>query len=348
MKTEEMTSSADITVLITTYNYGRFIEETIESVLAQDYTPERLQIVVVDDGSTDDTAERVKRYGSRVEYIRKANGGQASALNLGMAKARGKIIALLDADDLFLPGKLARVAAAFGENAELGMVYHRMQEWHMESDERRQWGDFFPVSGDARIDPEKFVRYVPQPTSCITFRRSALAELLPIPEEIRMLADCYLVALMPFRAPVLALEQELTVYRIHGRNQYATGEAGAPAEINAKRLRMWEVVIGAMRKWLAEHGYDRKQPAVRSLLDRWTLLLQREEFAIRAPGRLRFFRYLLQSYRYQLHRMSWRLRVINYCNALGALVVGYQNFGRLDQGRERLTSRVRNVFRGGD
>src|SRR6267154_2036180 len=218
-KAESLIPGTPINVLITTYNYGRFIEETIDSVLGQEFPQDQVQIVVVDDGSTDDTAERLKQYGSRIEYFRKANGGQASALNLGIAKARGKILALLDADDLFLAGKLAR-----------------------------EWRDFFAVSGNAREEPEKFVRYVPQPTSCITFRRSALEQLLPIPEEITMLADCYLVTLIPFQAPVLAVEEYLTVYRIHGRNQYTTGEPQVSTETSRKRLRMWQVVIGAMRK----------------------------------------------------------------------------------------------------
>src|SRR5229473_6986834 len=102
-----------VTVLITTYNYGRFIEEAIDSVFSQEYPPDKIQILVVDDGSTDDTSERIKKYGSRIEYFYKPNGGQASALNFGIAKARGEIVTLLDADDFFLPGKLARVVEAF-------------------------------------------------------------------------------------------------------------------------------------------------------------------------------------------------------------------------------------------
>src|SRR5258708_3106417 len=136
-KAERVIPGPPITVLITTYNYGGFIEETIDSVLGQEFPPDQVQIVVVDDGSTDDTAERLKKYGSRIEYFRKANGGQASALNLGIAKARGEILALLDADDLFLAGKLERGREEFERNPELGMVYHRMQEWHMDSRERR-------------------------------------------------------------------------------------------------------------------------------------------------------------------------------------------------------------------
>src|SRR5258706_16058937 len=99
-----------VTVLITTYNYGRFLEEAIESVVSQDYPQDRVQIVVVDDGSPDDTAEGVKRYESRIEHFYQANGGQASPLDLGMAKARGEIVALLDAGDLVRPGEVAPLA----------------------------------------------------------------------------------------------------------------------------------------------------------------------------------------------------------------------------------------------
>jgi len=320
-------STPVITVLIIAYNYGRFVEEAIDSVLAQDFPLDNVEIIVVDDGSTDDTAERVGKYGSKIQYFHKSNGGQASALNLGFAKARGEIVVLLDADDLFLPGKLARVAEAFRRDPALGMVYHRLREWHVQTDERGDW-DFFPVSGELHKEPDKFVRYVPQPTSCISFRRGALKGLLPIPEEIRMLADCYLVALIPFLAPVLAIPEFLAVYRIHGRNAYTTGEQQAPVEISKGRLRMWQVVIAAMRKWLAESGYTRKLAPVRAMQDHWTIILEREEFAVTPPGRMRGFRHLLQTYRYQFHRMSWRLVLVNYFNAAACLVVGYKRMQR--------------------
>ena len=93
-----------ISVLITTYNYGRFIEECIDSVLAQEYPSDKLEIIVVDDGSTDDTSERVQKYESKIHYIQKSNGGQASALNIGVANSHGEIICILDADDYFFPG----------------------------------------------------------------------------------------------------------------------------------------------------------------------------------------------------------------------------------------------------
>src|SRR5262249_10958278 len=98
-----------VTVLVDTYNYGQYIEDAIDSVLAQEFPPEQREILVVDDGSTDDTAERVRKYGDRIQFFCKPNGGQASALNFGIARAQGEIVALLDGDDYWLPGKLQRV-----------------------------------------------------------------------------------------------------------------------------------------------------------------------------------------------------------------------------------------------
>lgn len=316
-----------ITVLIIAYNYGRFIEEAIDSVLAQEFPADQMEILVVDDGSTDDTAERVRKYGARVEYLYKANGGQASALNLGMARARGEIVTFLDADDFFLPGKLRRVVEAFEGDRSLGMVYHRIQEWHERTGERRDW-DFVAVSGDMRKEPKKFEVYLTPPNLAISFRRSALKGLLPIPEEIRMLADCYLAALIPFVAPVLAMPEVLAIYRIHGSNAHYTSDREVPIETRKGKLRMWEIVIAAMKRWLEENDYTRKLAPVRALQDHWAIILEREEFAVTAPGRVRFFRYLLRCYRRQFPLMSWRLVLVNYFNAVASLVVGYKRMQR--------------------
>src|ERR1700682_5922471 len=135
-----------VTVLIDTFNYGHFIDEAIRSVLVQDFPAEQMEIIVVDDGSTDDTRTRVAEYGERVQYFYKPNGGQASAFNFGIARARGKDVALLDADDYWLPSKLSKVVKAFESGPGVSLVYHRFQEFRMESYEWRI-GDFNAVSG---------------------------------------------------------------------------------------------------------------------------------------------------------------------------------------------------------
>ena len=116
-------------VLIDTYNYGHYVEEAVASALAQDFPPGEREILVVDDGSTDDTAARLRKFGNAIRYLYKANGGQASAFNRGFQHARGEVVALLDADDVWLPDKLSRIREAFERNPDAGMAYHRMYWW---------------------------------------------------------------------------------------------------------------------------------------------------------------------------------------------------------------------------
>ena len=120
-----MSQSYAVSVVINTYNYGNYVGQAIESVLEQDFPASEREIIVIDDGSTDDTADRVTKYGREITYLRKQNGGQASAFNAGVAVARGAIICLLDADDYFYPKKLAEVSAIFSKLHNIGVVYNR-------------------------------------------------------------------------------------------------------------------------------------------------------------------------------------------------------------------------------
>ncbi|MBX3703129.1 MAG: glycosyltransferase family 2 protein, partial [Steroidobacteraceae bacterium] len=90
-----------VSVVIPTYNRAAYIRQAIDSVLQQTMTD--FEIIVVDDGSTDDTREVVAGYGERIRYLRTANGGPARARNAGMAEARGQYIAWLDSDDTYHP-----------------------------------------------------------------------------------------------------------------------------------------------------------------------------------------------------------------------------------------------------
>jgi Glycosyltransferases involved in cell wall biogenesis len=110
-----------ISVIIPTYNYGRFLREAIDSALAQSYTP--LEIIVVDDGSIDDTPQILAEYGDRIRAIRQDNQGVGAARNTGIAAARGEYLAFLDSDDLWHPRKLAAQIARFEADPSLGLVH---------------------------------------------------------------------------------------------------------------------------------------------------------------------------------------------------------------------------------
>src|SRR2546429_8134797 len=86
------------TVLIDTYNHGKFVEDAVSSVLAQDFPPEEREILVVDDGSTDDTEERLRKFGEKIRYLRKKNGGGGSSFYYSFAAERWVTRAELGAD----------------------------------------------------------------------------------------------------------------------------------------------------------------------------------------------------------------------------------------------------------
>jgi len=213
-------------VVIDNYNYGCFVEDAIDSVLNQRFPSEEVEIIVVDDGSTDDSFERVRQYGDRVVYIYKENGGQASAFNVGIARARGEFIALLDADDYWHPTKLREVFSELRRSETTDFVYH-----------------FMNVIGSARTVIDRYIfppplpireggareRYVDRylggrlpwfaPASGMTVRAECLKRAVPIPGDFRIWADLYLHYILPFYIRDLSLiRKPLGYYRLHEKN----------------------------------------------------------------------------------------------------------------------------------
>jgi glycosyltransferase involved in cell wall biosynthesis len=125
--------SKSVSVVIPTYNYGRFIADAIRSVVAQTLAP--VEIIVVDDGSTDDTAAVVGEFGENVKYIFQKNGGVCSARNLGVAESQGELIAFLDADDIWEPTKLEKQVAKFDASEDIGLVHCGMRVFDSDSGE---------------------------------------------------------------------------------------------------------------------------------------------------------------------------------------------------------------------
>ena len=109
-----------VSVVIPTYNYAHFVADAVDSALAQTHEP--VEVIVVDDGSTDDTAAVLGRFGERITTIRKPNGGLSSARNAGIRAARGDFIAILDADDVWMPDKVQRQLALLRDHAGAGAI----------------------------------------------------------------------------------------------------------------------------------------------------------------------------------------------------------------------------------
>jgi len=118
-------SKSSISVIIPAHNAEHFLAEAVASVISQDYAP--LEVIVVDDGSTDATAAVARNL--PVTYLAQAQAGAAAARNHGVQVARGELIAFLDADDLWCPGKLSRQIRAISADAELEMVFGHVQQF---------------------------------------------------------------------------------------------------------------------------------------------------------------------------------------------------------------------------
>jgi len=120
--------TALVSVIIPVYNGERYLAEAIESVLSQTYRP--IEIIVVDDGSTDISADIVRRFSAPVRYYYQIRSGVGAARNRGVELARGSFIAFLDADDLWVVDKLTLQMTVFNANPELDMVFGKVKQFH--------------------------------------------------------------------------------------------------------------------------------------------------------------------------------------------------------------------------
>jgi glycosyltransferase involved in cell wall biosynthesis len=215
-------SDVRVSVVITNYNYAEFLGAAIDSVLAQEHPD--VELIVVDDGSTDGSRDVISTYGDVLTAIEGPNLGQGHAVNTGFAASSGEVVLFLDADDRLHPTAVARIAAAFNEHPELSRVQMPLA---IIDETGQPTGERLPpagkqqlFSGDARsalLSCPDDIRW--QPTSGNAFSRRALEQILPMDaSQYRLCADYHLSTLAPLHGPVLAFDDVLGDYRIHGAN----------------------------------------------------------------------------------------------------------------------------------
>jgi glycosyltransferase involved in cell wall biosynthesis len=241
-----------VSVIIDNYNYARFLPEAIDSVLAQDFPQEQIEIIVVDDGSTDNSREVLKSYGDRITPVFQENSGYAEAFNNGIGRAAGEFVCLLDADDVWQTDKIQRVVEAFEKNPDCPMVQHFLQDTDAQL-------KALPVEFPAW--PEKVVvddylegRFPFTATSGLSFRREQLLPILPLPQPLRFLyADDLLSAHMLFLGPAALIAEPLGLHRVHGKNFCAGGAYASPEKL-ADDFEMRQVFQDHINKLLVTHG----------------------------------------------------------------------------------------------
>lgn len=118
-----------VSIIVPAYDCAHFLPDALDSILAQQYP--NMEVIVVDDGSSDGSAEIAEAYGSPVKVVRQKNQGPAAARNRGVRESRGEYLAFLDGDDAWLPGKLLAQMEHFASHREVGIVYGRFKRWRM-------------------------------------------------------------------------------------------------------------------------------------------------------------------------------------------------------------------------
>ena len=316
-----------VTALIDTCNYGRYVEDAINSAREQGFPAADLEILVVDDGSTDDTPERVRKFGSRVRYLAKSRGGQASALNVGIREARGSIVAFLDADDVWLPGKVGKVTAALEREPSAGLLYHSVIVW--DTEEGREFElPFRGVSGSPLDNLRVATSYAPQAASGLVMRRQTALQVGPIPQGLTIMADGFLGSAGAFVAPVLSLNEALTKYRVHGSNLFAF-KGSDPSRMRLK-LQSQRLLLSELRNWFAAR-YDVNHPCVAAHLKMHELFERRLSFSTGDVSRWQFFSHIRDSNR--LYRPVWSRAYSAFKAACAplALLLGYRAYGTVSR-----------------
>ncbi len=225
MKSADRKNTPLVSIVVNNYNYAQYLDEAIRSALSQTY--EKVEVIVVDDGSTDGSRAIIDSFGDELVAVYKDNGGQASAFNVGFARATGAWILFLDADDVLAPDAVESCMAHVGE--EISRVSCKLticdalgveiegapsvginEYFYGEFDEARRRFGYLPGS----------------PTSGNMFCAADLRERMPIPEEeYRIAADLYLFWAAAQQGRVVFLPEELGKYRQHGAN-YFTAKKG--------------------------------------------------------------------------------------------------------------------------
>jgi len=226
-----------VSVIITNYNFSRYLDECVRSVRNQTY--QDLDIVIVDDGSIDNSLEIIERHQQadpRIRSVLKPNGGQASAFNAAFSLVKGDIVCFLDSDDTWMPNKVELVRARF-DDGNYSVVQHN--QVIIDENSNRIGSDLWPnVTFSGNLLDQYFkanhTGYF-STTSGLACRKADLDKIFPIDEQTwRICADVPLTRPLPLFGEALTLESPLGSYRIHSRNGWMGGEKQARRLENMK------------------------------------------------------------------------------------------------------------------
>ena len=235
-----------VSIVINNYNYARYLAATIDSALAQTWRP--LEVVVVDDGSTDDSWSVIERYGHRVHAISQDNGGQGAAYNTGFAASRGQWILFLDSDDLLDATAVQRMMALAAPDVAKVQGFLR----RIGANGKPIGGAVPYLAHDGDVTPiaRRFRQYAAPPSSGNLFRRSAIEPYFPMPAPLwRASADTVTILLSAFHGRVATVDGTIGSYRLHTGGNRRNGVLGNMHRSLAKALDRSEERRRAVEAW---------------------------------------------------------------------------------------------------
>jgi glycosyltransferase involved in cell wall biosynthesis len=223
-----------VSIVINNYNYASYLASAIRSALDQTYRP--LQVIVVDDGSTDTSQEVISEFSIRIQTVLKPNGGQASAMNAGFRLCQGTIVIFLDSDDTLKPEAVAKIVDNWDD--KFSKIQYPLE---VVDDDGSATGEIYPrhalSSGNLIPCLLKSGSYGTAPTSGNAFSYAFLSKVMPIPETAwPSHADCYLIHLAPFYGLVGRICEPLGSYRMYARSLSLSGIV-VDGQVRAGKLR---------------------------------------------------------------------------------------------------------------
>lgn len=247
-----------VSVIIPNYNYSRYIREAIDSVLAQ--THSQIEIIVVDDGSTDDSRNVIESYGSRVRPVFQQNSGVSAARNRGAKVSAGRFLAFLDADDVWLPEKAAKQLEAFGRGDDIGLVHVGLTEIDAAGNLGKTVLE--GMEGDVVDEMLLFERpVILGGGSGYMVRRELFDAVGGFDEQLSTSADWDLAFQVACRSKVGFVPEPLLLYRVHGSNMHSNigvmehdvkiAWAKARSSLGADKARDWRLIYANLYRVLA-------------------------------------------------------------------------------------------------
>jgi glycosyltransferase involved in cell wall biosynthesis len=237
------------TIVVGNYNYERFLAAAIDSALEQSYAP--LEVIVVDDGSTDGSRNIIAGYENRIRAIYQKNGGQGAAYNAGWLAARGAFVLFLDSDDVLEREAMRKVVDAFMHSDAVKVQFYLRQV----DRELKPLGYLLPSYDFPRMPPREQIAaygyYVSPPASGNAYRKSFLDEIMPIADEelYRQATDGYTTGLAGMAGKIATIAEVLGLYRVHGDNY--GGEGGVKSVQQLHHMFMRDI-----KRELSQHAFD--------------------------------------------------------------------------------------------